>query len=259
MDSSESGHCELFAGAFVLLAREAGFPARVVTGFRGGTWNAYSGNYTIRNSDAHAWAEIWDERKGAWLREDPLGSITAIDPSKERGDGALAGIMDRSWSARLNSLRVFWYRRIVNFDQQSQAETLNEVKNATDTSGRWLRAAAAGLSGRIRAWLRGPWDWARLLRLAAKLALALAACWVLAQSRWRLASLARGRKVDPVRREAGRWLVRLDAPESLVADLQRLRYGPAPTWPRPADVFSRARRAASSSPRRRRASSRRIS
>src|SRR5262249_540086 len=76
--SKEARHCELFAGSFVLLARTAGFPARVVTGFKGGTWNAYSNNFTIRNSDAHAWAEIFDETAGhgvgAWLRADPLGT-----------------------------------------------------------------------------------------------------------------------------------------------------------------------------------------
>ncbi len=64
MKSREAGHCELFAGALVLVARSAGIPARVVTGFKGGTWNAYSGNYTIRNSDAHAWAEVWDAQRG---------------------------------------------------------------------------------------------------------------------------------------------------------------------------------------------------
>ena len=52
--SHEAGHCELFAGSFVLLARAQNIPARVVTGFRGGTWNAYSNNFTVRNSDAHA-------------------------------------------------------------------------------------------------------------------------------------------------------------------------------------------------------------
>ena len=78
--------------------------------------------------------------------------------------------MDRSWSARLNSLRVFWYRRIVNFDQQSQAETLNAVKNATDSSGKWVRAALAEAARRIKAWVKGPWDWGRILRLAAGLA-----------------------------------------------------------------------------------------
>ena len=256
MTSNESGHCELFAGAFVLLARSGGYPARVVTGFKGGTWNAFSNNYTIRNSDAHAWAEIWDARRGAWLREDPLAAAASSDPSKERGDAALAGLMDRSWSARLNSLRVFWYRRIVNFDQQSQADTLNSVRNVTDSSGKWLHAELTAAARRIKAWLAGPWSWARVLRLAAGLAAAASACWMIARGRWRIMSLARGRRVDPVRREAGRWLVRLDGPEALVADLQRLRYGPAPTWPRPSEVFGRARRAAASSPRRRRASSR---
>jgi transglutaminase-like putative cysteine protease len=255
MASSESGHCELFAGAFVLLARSAGFPARVVTGFKGGTWNAYSNNYTIRNSDAHAWAEIWDARSGAWLREDPLAASSSSDPSRDKGVAAIAGLMDRSWSARLNSLRVFWYRRIVNFDQQSQAETLNAVKNATDSSGRWLHASLAAAAHRIKAWALGPWSWARALRLASCLAGAAAGAWLIARGRWRILSMARGGRVDPVRREAGRWLVRLDGPQALVADLQRLRFGPAPTWPRPADVFGRARLAAASSRRRRRASS----
>jgi hypothetical protein len=257
MTSKESGHCELFAGALVLLARAEGIPARVVTGFKGGTWNAYSGNYTVRNSDAHAWAEVWDEKKGAWLREDPLAAT--LDQAKEKGDAALAGLMDRSWSARLSSLRVFWYRRIVNFDQQAQAETLKAVTSSADNSGKWLRAAITDVARRIKFWLQGPWDGARLFRLAALSAFVAAAAWIFVTGRWRLAAVGRGRGFDPVRREAGRWLARLEGPEALVADLQRLRYGPAPTWPKPSEVFRNARRTVSGSGRRRRPSSRNIS
>jgi transglutaminase-like putative cysteine protease len=259
MASRESGHCELFAGALVLMARSDGIPARVVTGFKGGTWNAYSGNFTVRNSDAHAWTELWDEKKSAWVREDPLATAGAVDEAKEKGAAALATLMDRSWSARLSSLRVFWYRRIVNFDQQSQAETLKAVKDSADNSGKWLRNAVAGAARRLVAWIRAPWDGARLARLAALLAGAGAVGWMFATGRWRLVSVGRARGVDPVRREAGRWLRRLDGPDGLVADLQRLRYGPAPTWPRPSEVFRRARRAASGSRRRPRASSRNTS
>lgn len=255
MASKEAGHCELFAGAFVLAARSAGFPARVVTGFKGGTWNAFSGNYTVRNSDAHAWAEIWDAGRGAWLREDPLVPV-AEAALEEKGDAALAGLMDRSWSARLNSIRVFWYRRIVNFDQQSQADTIRAVKAATDSSGRWLREAVAGAVGRARAWLAGPWDLARAARAAGACAAAGALLWALLTGRLRLAAVVASRKADPVRREAGRWLRRLDGPAELVAELQRLRYGHAGTWPRPADVFRRARKARVSSARRPGASSR---
>ncbi|HTU03508.1 MAG TPA: DUF3488 and transglutaminase-like domain-containing protein, partial [Candidatus Sulfotelmatobacter sp.] len=244
MASREPGHCELFAGALVLMARSAGIPARVVTGFRGGTWNAFSGNYTIRNSDAHAWAEVWNEQKKAWLREDPLAIAAEGAAAEEKGDAALAGRMDRSWSARINSIRVFWYRRIVNFDQQSQADTFKAVKNATDSSGKWLRSEIAVAARRVKSWFLGPWDARRFVRMAAAAAAAAGVSWVFATGRWRIAALRRGRKGDPVRREAGRWLVRLGGrPEGLVADLQRLRYGPAPTWPRPSEVFRKARRA----------------
>jgi len=258
MSSREAGHCELFAGALVLVARSAGIPARVVTGFKGGTWNAYSGNYTIRNSDAHAWAEVWDAKRGAWLREDPLAAAAA-DRSGEWGAAALAGLMDRSWSARLNSLRVFWYRRIVNFDQQSQADTLKAVKNASDSSGKWLRSAITAAALRIKYWFLGPWDIARLLRVAALFAAVATAAWGFMTGRWRLSAFGRGRRVDPVRREAGRWLVRLEGPPALVADLQRLRFGPSPSWPRPSEVFRRARREAPNWRRRASAPSRSIS
>jgi hypothetical protein len=256
MASREAGHCELFAGAFVLAARSAGFPARVVTGFKGGTWNGYSGNYTVRNSDAHAWAEIWDARRGAWLRDDPLAPSADSGAPEQRGDAALDVLMDRSWSARLNSLRVFWYRRIVNFDQQSQVDTIRAVKAATDSSGKWLRAAVAQFAGRVKAWLVSPWDLGRAARAGAVAAAAAALLWALATGRLRLAAVVGARRTDPVRREAGRWLARLDGPPGLVADLQRLRFGHAGTWPRPAEVFRRARRAPASSRRRSRASSR---
>jgi protein-glutamine gamma-glutamyltransferase len=258
MASSEAGHCELFAGALVLMARSAGYPARVVTGFKGGTWNAYSGNFTVRNSDAHAWAEIWDAPKGAWLRADPLG-VAASVASVDSGAAALAALMDRSWSARLNSLRVFWYRRIVNFDQQSQADTLKAVKSATDSSGKWLRTFLVATVRRLRSWFGRPWDGRRLGEFAAAFCAASCAAWAGVTGRWRFASLGRRGKADPISREAGRWLVRVEGPEALVADLQRLRYGPVPSWPRPAEVFRKARHAASSSRRRRRVSSRNIS
>jgi hypothetical protein len=246
MASPEPGHCELFAGALVLMARSAGIPARVVTGFRGGTWNAFSGNYTIRNSDAHAWTELWDEHRRVWLREDPLAIAAQANGPEGTGEGALAGRVDRSWSARLSSLRVFWYRRIVNFDQQDQADALKAVRGATDSSGKWLRSEVLGAARAVKEWFRRPWDGARLLRLAGAAAAAGLAWWVIATGRLRVVAAGRGGRADPVRRQAGRWLARIGGPAALVADLQRLRYGPAHTWPRPSDVFRKARQAARS-------------
>ena len=95
---------------------------------------------------------------------------------------------------------------------------------------------------RIRSWFVGRWDFPRFARTGAVAAAAAGIFWVIATGRLRLAAMGRGRRVDPVRREAGRWLVRVKGPPPLVADLQRLRYGPAPTWPRPSEVFRKARR-----------------
>src|SRR3989344_1763652 len=68
------GFCEHYASSFVALMRAAGIPSRVVVGYLGGEYNA-AGNYLIvRQSDAHAWAEVWLPNQG-WMRVDPTGAI----------------------------------------------------------------------------------------------------------------------------------------------------------------------------------------
>jgi hypothetical protein len=251
----------------VLLARTAGFPARVVTGFRGGTWNAFSNNFTIRNSDAHAWAEIFDESTGAWLRADALGVAAATQASEAQREAALVRRMDRSWSARFDSLRVVWYRRIVNFDQRSQVETLRAVKTATENSGKRLREAMEQLGADLKTWLSAPWDGLRIIKLGAAVVLLGGLTWwwiavgrglVRGWCQWR-----DGRRSDPVRLSAGRWLGEMahyrsasgDSRElqELVAELQRVRFGPRETWPEPEGVFRRARRVSREVRRQRRA------
>jgi len=250
--SREAGHCELFAGSFVLLARAAGFASRVVTGFRGGTWNGFSNNFTIRNSDAHAWAEIFDETAGVWRRADALGVAAAAESSLPKGETALASRLDRSWAARFDSLRVFWYRRIVNFDQRSQVETLRAVKAATQNSGQWLRESLEAFNTAVKAWFAAPWDGVRLMKLAATAMLVAGLIWwwwvhgralLRGVLRWR-----GGRNDDPVRATAGRWLREIGGRGmhgatnvEVVAQLERLRYGPRETWAEPGEVFRRAR------------------
>ena len=60
------GFCEHFASSFVFLMRAAGVPARVVTGYQGGEVNPIDGYLEVRQSDAHAWAEVWVEGLG-WI------------------------------------------------------------------------------------------------------------------------------------------------------------------------------------------------
>jgi protein-glutamine gamma-glutamyltransferase len=263
LTSRENGHCELFAGSLVLLARSAGFPARVVTGFRGGSWNGYSNSLTLRNSDAHAWAEIFDEESGSWLRADALeapiatgGSATvAVAPAQVR-------TIDRGWAARVESLRVFWYRRIVSFDRRTQVETLKAIKATTEDSGRKLREYVRRAIAELKRWLAGPWDVGRVLQWLALGVALWGARWAwreFGRAAWqRWFQREHGRGSDPVRVDASRWLEKLSAlpPESsehrvVLGELQRLRFGARTTWPEPRQVFRRAKNVARTARRRR--------
>ena len=69
------GFCEHYASAFVFLMRAAGVPARVVTGYQGGEMNPLGDYLIVRQSEAHAWAEVWLEGQG-WRRVDPTAAVS---------------------------------------------------------------------------------------------------------------------------------------------------------------------------------------
>lgn len=285
MGSTQPGHCELFAGAFVLLGRTAGYPTRMVTGFRGGTWNPGSQHLVIRNSDAHAWCEIYDETSRAWIRADPTPGSTMLDVAEndENAEARLARISDNSWSAKMDGVRMFWYRRIVDFDQNTQMEMARDAKQAIETGAKSLKEAIKRKLETLRAWLKQPWDVMRLMAwvLIVTTAFGLVLGWRSYGRGWwmRLRSGGTRRGANPVRREAGRWLRKLaerearsdgvaagavegtDATngtntadvsverqasaelEAVRSELERLRYGPRQSWGNPQRVFRRAKQA----------------
>lgn len=157
MRSGQGGHCEFFAAAFTLLGRAAGHPVRVVTGFKGGTWNGFEGYFMVRHSDAHAWCEIFDGAN-AWLRADPTpgsAAVAGLDSAPET-ENAVARIADRSTAAYLDSLRMLWYRRIVNFDQRSQRGVAETLKDIAHTAAVWGRATMDVLRQQYAAWEAAP-------------------------------------------------------------------------------------------------------
>lgn len=247
LDSNEPGFCEYFAASLTVLARAAGHPARVVAGFHGGVLNGFENYYMVRNSDAHAWVEIYDG-KSAWLRADPTPG--AVAAAAEAATQAARQEQDSSWSARVDSLRVLWYRRIVNFDARTQVQMIEQVKSFTTDSGTVLRARFDEFFKRLKAWLDQPWNAARTGRTAGLVAGIGALGWLVVRLgqwgwvRWQM--WRRPREFDPVRRTAGKWLVRLRQPAAerdIILDLQRLRYGRREGWPEPRGVFRRARQA----------------
>ena len=70
----QSGFCEHYATTFTTLMRGAGFPTRIVVGYLGGELNPLTRQITVRQSDAHAWAEYWSAGEG-WIRADPTTFI----------------------------------------------------------------------------------------------------------------------------------------------------------------------------------------
>ncbi len=254
LESNEPGFCEYFAASLTVLCRAAGHPARVVAGFHGGTLNAFEKYYLVRNSQAHAWAEIFDGQ-GAWFRADPTPG--AAPPGTVSAPTVAQRKPDSSWRARLDSLRVLWYRRIVNFDARQQVAMLEDVKTFTTDTGSALRKRLELLALQLKAWLAEPWDFARtgkVMKLLGALGLMV---WALLRAihwtrqAWRM--WQQPGTYDPVRNEAGRWLNKIIAQreatpapngqiERVHGDLLRLRYGPRETWPEPQEVFRQARR-----------------
>ena len=66
----QSGYCQHFAGTMALMLRMVGIPSRVVSGFAPGSFDQERGVYEVRDTDAHAWVEVYFRGIG-WVTFDP--------------------------------------------------------------------------------------------------------------------------------------------------------------------------------------------
>ena len=121
-----AGFCGHFAGAFSALMRQAGIPARVVSGYRGGTWVTAigGGSYLdLRRSDAHAWSEVWLPDRG-WQRVDPSAWVTAgAGPAPSLAGAGALGWLQRQWWG----VDLAWSRLWLGFDRRSQEALLERL------------------------------------------------------------------------------------------------------------------------------------
>jgi transglutaminase-like putative cysteine protease len=177
----KAGFCEHIASAFVVLMRAAEVPARIVTGYQGGERNPIDGYWTVRQSDAHAWAEVWIEGRG-WVRVDPTG---AISPERigafnrlRAPRGALGSAMDSVISpGMVQQLRAVWEAAnnrwnqwVLNYTQARQLDLLKAMgfeapdwQDLVNLLAALVAVAALGAAG-WSAWERLQHDpWLRLL------------------------------------------------------------------------------------------------
>ncbi|HKX56638.1 MAG TPA: transglutaminase domain-containing protein, partial [Xanthomonadales bacterium] len=124
---TRTGYCEHYASAFTVMMRMAGIPARIVTGYQGGWYNPEADYFLVRQSDAHAWSEVWLPESG-WTRIDPTaavsplrverGSLDAIDQPRH--------MLDFDWIRSLrNSLDAMekrWNTWVIDYNFQRQSQ-----------------------------------------------------------------------------------------------------------------------------------------
>lgn len=151
---TQRGFCEYFASSFVFLMRAAGIPARVVLGYQGGKVNPNSNYLIVRQSDAHAWAEVWREGKG-WQRVDPTAAVApsrieyGLNESLTEEDrfirNGLFGVssQDVAWlnylSLKMDSMNYSWHRWVLNYDEEGQKSLLQRLFGS---SAPWVIAIA---------------------------------------------------------------------------------------------------------------------
>ena len=133
----KAGFCEHIASSFVILMRAMNVPARIVTGYQGGERNNVDGFWTLRQADAHAWAEVWMPGSG-WTRVDPTSAVApgrtgaferlrapqgvvaaafgAVNPT-------LAASLRAAWEAVNNS----WNQWVLNYTQSKQLDLLKNI------------------------------------------------------------------------------------------------------------------------------------
>jgi transglutaminase-like putative cysteine protease len=119
----KAGHCEYYASALALMLRMSGVPARIVTGYKGASFNPYGKYYAVQEYRAHSWVEYRSPGRG-WRRIDPT---PAADP--RTGEGVLEKL-----SAITDLMRYRWNRYVIEYDLDLQISALRSIKHTFESA-----------------------------------------------------------------------------------------------------------------------------
>ena len=172
--STRAGHCEYSATAQAVMMRILGIPARVVNGFRAGTYNEWQDHFTVRQSDAHSWVEGYFPGAG-WIEFDPT------PPDRiEKATGFFAML-----SQMMDTLDVFW-TEVITFNRNKQAGFFTSLAASAEEQWQKLTEVGAWRAGILKS-VSAVTGWVRARpKLIPPLLVGLAGLLVLAPIRHRL-------------------------------------------------------------------------
>lgn len=202
LDVSKQGHCEYFASAMAAMCRSVGIDARVVTGYVAVEYNDATAQYTVRESNAHAWVEV-EHAPGYWRTHDPT---PPADLERVHAPGTSLAAAARRW---MDALEFFWVDSVVSFDRGSQRRVLGSDESSDEPQIAALesisnfvqRARESGWVGIVQAVLAGALAFAGVLVIT-----------IVAQSFFRRLGIGGGRgprvRILGGTREVGEFLLR---------------------------------------------------
>ena len=139
-----AGHCEYFSTAMAVMLRTRNIPSRVVNGFLPGEFNEASGAYTVRQSDAHSWVEVYFPETGAWVTFDPTPSAGRVVPVRTGLTAQLGKYAE--------AFELIWFQYVVGYDKQEQrslaASLQSQLYDFRYSLGRLVFALRAAISSR---------------------------------------------------------------------------------------------------------------
>jgi len=115
-----SGHCEYFSTAMTVMLRTQGIASRVVNGFLPGEYNETAGAYTVRQSDAHSWVEVYFPETKSWVTFDPT-------PPAGRTPHVRTGLAAQL-SKYSEAMELIWFQYVVGYDKQEQHSLLTSLR-----------------------------------------------------------------------------------------------------------------------------------
>ncbi|MGH9941219.1 MAG: transglutaminase TgpA family protein [Pyrinomonadaceae bacterium] len=138
-----SGNCEYFATSMAVMLRTAGVATRIVNGFQRGAYNEAANAFSVRQSDAHSWVEVYFPETGAWVTFDPT-------PASAREDVATAGGFGGQLHKYAEAFELFWIQYVVSYDKQEQRSLASVFRDKLSTyrltAGQALSEVRSGLS-----------------------------------------------------------------------------------------------------------------